>query len=571
MRKRLLGTIGAALLGFALAFTSVTPSMAYDTTLLTGRDQDEKIDDKDREAAYVLIIEHMDSLRAKYDLSDAAIEKMNAVFYQANVYIATSTITRAQLQAYVGKVKSDLTAVVGTGSVYGSTSKFLFLTNEVPVTSAVYGQQTTLIFSLINLGKETVSDVVITPTVSTDPKEWPFVIQTGSDVRTIPSIAPASSAGDAFSLRQEATWNFVVRNDVKTGTYPLKFHVQYYRNGALEDTDLTTYVNITGPSNTGALIEPEKKEETGKTSTPRIIVTGFTTNPEVVSAGDTFDLTITVQNTSSITSVSNIQFDLAAAPETTQGTSSYAAFLPTSGSATIYVPYIAAGATQDVTIEMTARSDLSQKPYVVQLSMNYEDSKANPYTATSDISIPVHQEGRMQVSNMEISPESAMVGDSVNVMFDINNLGRTTLYNVQVKFVADSVSGGDTFIGNLDSGKTGSVDAMVNCAAATMDDGTVPVIIYYEDEAGVESQYETSISLYVSEPYYEEFVDDGMYDDGMMMEDPTANKKPPVWVFALIGVAVVAVIVIIIVVSVKKSKKKKAELLAKLAEEDDTI
>ena len=55
-----------------------------------------------------------------------------------------------------------------------------------------------------------------------------------------------------------------------------------------------------------------------------------------------------------------------------------------------------------------------------------------------------------------------MVGEQSNVMFQIYNTGKTTLYNVQVKFEADSVEGGDTFIGNLAPDATGNVDAMVN-------------------------------------------------------------------------------------------------------------
>ena len=64
-----------------------------------------------------------------------------------------------------------------------------------------------------------------------------------------------------------------------------------------------------------------------------------------------------------------------------------------------------------------------------------------------------------------------------NVMFQIYNTGKTTLYNVQVKFEADSVEGGDTFIGNLAPGATGNVDAMVNGIAATTDDGSVKAVL----------------------------------------------------------------------------------------------
>ena len=119
-------------------------------------------------------------------------------------------------------------------------------------------------------------------------------------------------------------------------------------------------------------------------SQPRIIVTGFETDPAQVYAGSIFTLTIHVKNTSQDTAVSNVLFDLEAVEggtETSSGqvTNSYASFLPTSGSSSIYVDRMPAGSSQDLKIEMQAKADLSQKPsYVVTVKMKYDtDLKAD--------------------------------------------------------------------------------------------------------------------------------------------------------------------------------------------------
>ena len=57
------------------------------------------------------------------------------------------------------------------------------------------------------------------------------------------------------------------------------------------------------------------------------------------------------------------------------------------------------------------------------------------------------------------------------------------MYNVQVKFHADSIEEASAFVGNLQSGATGNVDVMLTGAAATMDDGTITMEISYEEEA----------------------------------------------------------------------------------------
>lgn len=541
-----------------------TPTVSSNVSGWETRDPNAQINDSDRSIAYILIIDYINSMKARYNLTDEALQKIDEIFYQANVYIANTTMTVSQLKEYVSTVETNL-GNVPSQSIPASTSGFLFLCNEVPVTDARYGQQTTLTLSLINLGKEGVTDVVITPKVSTKISEWPFVIQTASDARMIAALPAANSVEQSYALRQEVSWNFVVASDAMTGTYPLTFHVKYYRNGGVEETDLTTYMNITGAPESGTLESLTPTQ--GDTSTPRIIVTGFQTDPEEVYAGDTFNLTIDVQNTSSQTAVSNVQFDLAAAQAGDDKDTTYEAFLPTSGSATVYVDRIEPGATAQINIEMTARSDLAQKPYVIEVKANYEDDSFKPYQTQTNLSIPVKQNARVDTGEAEILPESIAVGGSTNIMFSIYNMGKTTLYNVQVAFEGDSISGGNTFIGKIEPGATGNVDAMVDGVAPTMDEGYITAVVSYEDEAGNVSTLEKEIMLYVYEESYDSFGEgDFIMDDPMMGEegDMGGEGLSVGWIIAIIAAVVVVIVVIVVIIVVKKKKKKAAELLKDL-------
>lgn len=539
-----------------------TPTVSSNVSGWETRDPNAQITDSDRSIAYILIIDYINSMKVRYDLTDESLRKIDEIFYQANVYIANTTMTVHQLREYVASVEAKLGEVPGQ-SIPSTTSDFLFLCNEVPVTNAKYGQPTSLTLALINLGKEGVTDVVITPKVSTKISEWPFVIQTATDARMIAALPAAASVEQSYALRQEAAWDFVVAADAMTGTYPLTFHVQYYRNGIIEDTDLTTYVNITGAPESGTL--ESLTPTTGNTSTPRIIVTGFSTDPAEVYAGDTFNLTIDVQNTSSQTAVSNIQFDLAAAQAGDDKDTTYEAFLPTSGSATIYVDRIAPGATTQISIEMTARSDLAQKPYVIEVKANYEDELFNKYQADSNLSIPVKQNARVDTGEADVLPGSIAVGGSTNIMFSVYNMGKTTLYNVQVTFEGDTISGGNTFIGKIEPGATGNVDAMVDGIAPTMDEGYITAVVSYEDESGNVSTLEKEIMLYVYEENYDAFGEGDFWDDPMMGEDGDMDGGglSVGWIIAIIA-AVVVVIVVIVVIIVVKKKKKKADLLKDL-------
>ena len=551
-----------ALLALVIAFTIRFPGMGIDNlevsasfnaALLTTRDPDQMIKDEDREVAYVFLMEHIHGLEALYDISPEAHRRMDAVFHQANVFIANNDLTVSQLVAYVTEAEADLSEAAKM-NITGA-EQFLFLNNTVGIPSAKYNEPVRVMLSVVNLGKAAVTDVVITPTVDTDPKKWPFVIQTATDTRMIKCISAASSVEEGYRLHQDVAWDFIVSNDAYTGTYPLKFHAIYYRNGEIEETDLVTYVSVTGRPGR-LLIEEEKKEEEEKLppSTPRIIVTGFVTDPAEVYAGDTFHLTITVQNTSTTSSVSNVQFDLKAATEGDNKETTYEAFLPTSGSASIFVNKLAPGETKDLNIEMTARSDLAQKPYVIDLKANYEDAKHNPFSATTSVSIPVKQEARVDYGDAEVLPEAIEVGGQSNVMFSVYNKGKTTLYNVQVVFDSPTVEGGSTFLGKLEPGATGNVDAMLTGVTPTEDDGIIRAVISYEDESGKVSTLEKEISLYVYEPVY----DEGDWD----MEDPGAGmdeEKTFPWA-AVIGGGVGGgiLLIIIICVIVSSAKKKKA-------------
>lgn len=417
------------------------------------------------------------------------------------------------------------------------------------------GQYVNVVLPVVNMGRSWVDHVVVTPQISQDAATWPFEIETSNYSQTIEGLPGTDNGGSDMDRRRELTWTLKTRKDAPSGYVPINFNVSYEdENNVLTNVTLTSYVKVVGTTGVSA---------DGKASTPRVIVTGFSTDPETVHAGQTFTLTLHLQNTSKATAVKNMVFDIQAASESTDTTYVAAAFLPTAGSSTVFVDQIAPGATKDISMEMEARSDLAQKPYVVNVKMNYEDESVNAYENTASVSIPVRQEARVDTSSIEVMPESIEVGSEANVMFSIYNIGKTQLYNTTVRFIGDSVSGGETYLGNVAPGATGNVDAYLSGAAATMDDGTIKIEITFEDEAGETTTVEKQMTLFVSEPVYSDM-------DMGMMEDPAMEQGGgfKLW-YVLVPLVLIAVIVAVLVVLRKKSKKKKAraEELAALDEE----
>ena len=412
---------------------------------------------------------------------------------------------------------------------------------------ATYSQRVNVVLPIVNMAKEDATDVIVTPVLDPDPENWPFDIEQSSYTVKLDRLAGENVNGDAMERRQEITWNFRTRKDVTSGYKKIAFNVQYTNSaGEQVNTTLNTYVKAVGAPGSG----------TGDTtSTPRLIVTGFDTDPEQVRAGDNFTLTVHMKNTAKRTAVSNVEFTLKAATEGKDADAVYEAFLPVAGSSTIYVESIPAGGTTDLVIDMKAKADLAQKPYVLNIDMKYEDEKLKEFTASSSVSIPVYQEARYEISEPEVMPSSIDVGSESNVMFSIYNTGKTTLYNVSVRFEGDSVSGGEAFVGNIQSGGTGNVDTMLTGVAPTTDDGIIKAIISFEDNETNKTEVEKELTLYVSEPVYDD-MDMNDYD----MSDDTKSGFP-IWAKLLLVLVVIAAVVAAVIIVKKKKKARAASLL----------
>lgn len=544
--------------GSADSISSNTVNINTDNKI--NRTSDSVINDEDRAQADADMLYYMQSLEVRYHLDAKVMENLHKVFDSAVYYIANTEMSVTELWAYVAQTKSTMESTA-VATVSMTTSEFLQVGDNWQTPTVSAGQQVAIVLPVVNFGTEELNDLIIEPQTSTIVSEWPFEPDMTNYLQTEPYIPGNKTKEAAMENRREFTFIFTVRSDVMSGYYPLKFNVSYTKAGIRceEPAELTVYVKTIGKPGSG-IIGGSGQESTG--AKPRIVVTGFETDPAEVFAGDTFTLTIHVQNTSKELEVTNVLFDMQAATEGEDKTNTYSAFLPTSGASSVYMDRIGANTAADIVIEMTAKADLAQKPYVLDVNMKYDAGVMFDLTDTASVSIPISQESRFDTSIPEVAPSDITVGGQSNVMFSIYNTGKTTLYNVQVKFVADSIDEASAFVGNLQSGATGNVDVMLTGIAATMDDGTIVMEISYEDDAGNVTTVEKPITLYVSEEFFDDMMigDDMMMGDDMMTEEESGPKKG--LIIAIVISAIVAVIVVIIVVVNVRKKKKEAKLLA---------
>ncbi len=538
----------------------VPDNISSNTTNIISRTSDAAITDDDRAEADEDMLYYMQSLEVRYNLDEKVMENLHKVFDSAVYYIANTEMSITELWAFVSQTKSNMESAA-VDKVTMTTSEFLQVADNWQTPTVSAGQQVAIVLPIMNFGTEELNDLIIEPAISNVVSEWPFEPDMTNYLQTEPYIPGNKTKEAAMENRREFTFYFTVRSDVMSGYYPLKFRVSYTKAGVRseEPAEVTVYVKTIGKPGSG-IIGGSGQDATG--AKPRIVVTGFETEPAQVFAGDTFTLTIHVQNTAKDMAVTNVLFDMQAAAEGEDKTNTYSAFLPTSGASSIYMDKIGADTSADIVIEMTAKADLAQKPYVLDVNMKYDAGVMFDLTDKASVSIPISQESRFDTSIPEVVPSDITVGGQSNVMFSIYNTGKTTLYNVQVKFKADSIDEASAFVGNLQSGATGNVDVMLTGIAATMDDGTVMMEISYEDDAGNVTTTEKPITLYVSEEFFDDMMMDGdmMMGDDMMMEEESGPKKG--LIIGIVVAAVVAVIIVVVVVLQVRKKQKAAKLLA---------
>ena len=402
--------------------------------------------------------------------------------------------------------------------------------------------------NLRNASNITAFDVNVRMGLSEDSTKFPFNINDGNYVRHFDRVGGGET--------QEVSYSMAIRKEAYTGYYPITFTIEYRDSteGDIQKAESIFYVHVQNKDK-----EEETKEFNATDRTrARLIDDGFQTNPEVVYAGDEFDLILRMKNASENVAASNILFTL----ESEKVTDS-AVFTTDSGSSSIVVNSLAAGQSTELKIRMRAGAWVDQRTYAITINEKYDSPEYKNAEEKVTVDIPVKQMARLNTGTIEVMPDTMSVGAESNVMFPINNTGKVLLYNVMVTFVGDSIQQTDSYVGNIKPGESKTVDAMVSGVTPTTDDGKVKILITYEDENGVVSDpIEKEMTLMVTEEMEPE---DGMLDDmGAFPADtePAGIKKYQK--FLIPGIIAVLVIATAAAVVVLKKRKKKKE-----AEEED--
>ena len=408
---------------------------------------------------------------------------------------------------------------------------------------ANYNEVMNFNMNLRNTGYKTAYDVRVEMELSEDITKFPFEINDGNYDRWMNNINPDQTV--------EVPYSMAIREEAKSGYYPIKFKIRYREeeNGAfLTPVEDTFYVRVIGKDEEDELSDDAGENERTKA---RIIVDSFETDPAEIYAGQDFTLKVRMKKASNSIVASNILFTFES-----ETVSDSPVFTTVNGSNSVVVNSLAPGASDTLTIKFSSSPTAEQRSYTITINEQYDSPEFKNAKEAVKIAVGLKQEARLNTGTIEVMPDAISVGEESNVMFSINNTGKVMLYNVNAVFEADSIQKNECYVGNIEPGKSGNVDTMINGIAPTTDDGKVKLSITYEDENGKVSTVEKEIQLMVNEDQSmdESNVDDTWSSDDVQPEPSTTDKLKHLAIpVGIVGVVLAAVIIVVI-----RRKKKKA-------------
>ncbi len=301
--------------------------------------------------------------------------------------------------------------------------------------------------------------------------------------------------------------------------------------------------------------EKEKNDDTPDYSnleraTPYVIISNYGYGGGQVSAGDTFPLSLTFYNTSSILTVNNMMITVSMPDD----------LMLTSSSNTFYVENLGRHETITKSMMVTAKPAAAAQSHNITVSMRYQyvDDKveARKSAETSEtIAIPVVQVDRFQATGVELDPE-IYIGEESNLTVNFVNKGRSEVYNLSAEIAGTITNPGQQQnLGNLASGATGTADFYITPSAEGQVTGEVTIT--YEDTNMVEKTITVPFSTNAVDPM-------GGMNPGMDIYPGMGDDIQPVEeeksILPIVIVVAVAVLIPAAVVIKKKIDKKRSEM-----------
>lgn len=429
----------------------------------------------------------------------------------------------------------DFTIDVLKSSEEASNLEFQDVT--FPAGTILRNQSVSIGFNLVNKGKTPVKDIKVTAT------------STSTDGLASKSISTVNTKVINPNAMNYYKFDFIVTPSAQTMNYPVELKAVYTDDDGVERT-------VT--QNTGVFVKaPKEGTGTENSSTPKLIIEEYFFSPEIIEAGKPFTMHLTIFNTNANKTVKNIKLFLTSDAQETAGEkqgaqapSSASVFTPIDSSNTFYIDSIAPGKRVDKEITLTTVPDTAAKTYTIVANFEYEDAKAEKFTATEQIGVPVVQQAKLGLGEI-LAQGPYTVGMESPLSLEFYNTGKATLYNVMVKITGDGFTT-DTptyYKGNFTPGSSDQFSCNITPTEAGQKKATITFT--YEDSTGNTQEKKEEFDFTVEDM-------PEMSEDEMAPPAPQGPSKGAI--FGILGAVAAAVVAAVVIIKKRKNKNKDLDI-----------
>lgn len=289
------------------------------------------------------------------------------------------------------------------------------------------------------------------------------------------------------------TYELELKGDRYNGSYPVVLNIRAEdASGTKIEENITVYVNITDGKKPGG----STVSTPAPTFEPKVLVHSYHYSKDEIMAGDEITASITLLNTSKTNSVKNMTVTISADEQ-------YLSLLSTTD--TVYIEKIGPGKEYTVSFDYEVSNLIPEGQYVLNLAMNYADTKGAGYSSSGSAKINITQPVNVQFDPVYV-PEKSEVSDVIELTVNAMNLGKGRIYNVRATVDMDGFRpDGTIFIGNVEAGSMASSSASVTVTGLSgqssygFTEGTITFL--YEDESGNEYSSVQKIATEITSPF----------------------------------------------------------------------
>ncbi|MCJ7736278.1 MAG: hypothetical protein MUQ10_03055 [Anaerolineae bacterium] len=259
--------------------------------------------------------------------------------------------------------------------------------------------------------------------------------------------------------------------------------------------------------------------ETALEERPQLLIESYATEPSQVGPGDILTLTLDVRN---VGGGDAHRFTLALGG--CDG-SALGVFAPLNSGNVQFVPEVAAGEVVVLDQQLVVNASATSGVYSLPVALSYDDDRGTRHEDSQLISLIVRRQPHLQIGFYQpVGP--VMVGEPFPLPIEVTNVGRNLL-NVSTLVVSSeqlSLEGGTIYLGPLDGGTAGSLEA----TAVAEQGGKLELLVTvnYLDEFEQPQVVIETLTVQVEEP---EIRDDalpggGVGDEGGEQEETFWDK-----------------------------------------------